>query len=107
MGIFFNYTIHGTSLGASNPLFSVDAGHLEFALQEQFDTPIVVGHFQGGGGDVTPTGTSSRTSYRAWKGSEFAVDTFYDLWDSIPHPTKVSRLKRLLARSRRVKKRFT
>ena len=77
----FNFGIHGTSLGASNPLFSVDApGHLEFAFQERFDHPIVVGHFQGGGGDVTPTGTSAHGHpYARMEGiSEFAVDTFYD-----------------------------
>ena len=87
LGIFFNFGIHGTSLGADNPLFSVDApGHLEFAFQERFDHPIVVGHFQGGGGDVTPTGTSAHGHpYARMEGiSEFAVDTFYDLWASIP-----------------------
>ena len=87
MGVFFNFGIHGTSLGSSNPLFSVDApGHLEFAFQERFDEPVVIGHFQGGGGDVTPTGTGDHGHpYARMEGiSEFAVDTFYELWDSIP-----------------------
>ncbi len=87
LGVFFNFGIHGTSLGASNPLFSVDApGHLEFAFQERFDQPIVVGHFQGGGGDVSPAGLGSHGHpYARMEGiSELAVDTFYDLWSSIP-----------------------
>ena len=87
LGIFFNFGIHGTSLGSSNPLFSVDApGHVEFAFQERFDQPVVVGHFQGGGGDVTPTGLGEHGHpYARMEGiSEFAVDTFYDLWSSIP-----------------------
>ncbi len=87
LGVFFNFGIHGTSLGSGNPLFSVDApGHLEFAFQERFDQPIVVGHFQGGGGDVSPAGTSEHGHpYARMEGiSEFAVDAFYDLWLSIP-----------------------
>ena len=87
MGIFFNFGIHGTSLGDDNPLISVDApGHLEFPLRERFDQPIVVSHFQGGGGDISPGGTNLHGhSYARMEGiGEFAVDSLYALWETIP-----------------------
>ena len=87
MGVFFNFGIHGTSLGASNPLFSVDApGHLEFAFQEYFDQPVVVGHFQGGAGDISPGGLGLHGHpYARMEGiSEFAATSLYELWSTTP-----------------------
>ena len=87
LGIFFNFGIHGTILGGDNPLISVDApGHLEYTLREQFDHPVVVSHFQGGGGDISPAGTGDHGhEYARMEGiGEFAVEAIYDLWESIP-----------------------
>ena len=87
MGIFFNFGIHGTSLGDENPLISVDApGHLEYTFRERFDQPVVVSHFQGGGGDISPAGTDSHGHmYARMEGiGGFAVDPLYALWEAIP-----------------------
>jgi neutral ceramidase len=48
---------HGTLNGEENPFASSDApGALERALQEQFDTKVVVMHMQSAGGDNSPSG---------------------------------------------------
>ena len=54
------FGMHGTVLGADNPLMSGDApGAIDRALEETFDpvdTPVVVMYLQGAGGDVSPAG---------------------------------------------------
>ncbi|MBM75693.1 MAG: hypothetical protein CMK59_09855 [Proteobacteria bacterium] len=90
IGMVFNFGIHGTSLGDENPLVSVDApGHIEQALQERFDTPIVVMHTQGAGGDVTPVDdTSQQHPYAEMEGlGEIAADLLYEAWSSTPTST--------------------
>ncbi len=52
------FGIHGTVTGADNLLASSDAiGAIELAIEESFDSPVVVMHMQGAGGDVSPAGT--------------------------------------------------
>ncbi len=52
------FGMHGTVLDADNPLASTDApGAVERALEESFDTPVVVIHLQGAAGDVSPAGS--------------------------------------------------
>jgi neutral ceramidase len=90
LGVFFNFGIHGTSLNDDNALISTDApGHIEVRFQEKFDSPIVVSHFQGGGGDISPAGDSMHGhEYARMEGiGEFAVDALYELWDSIETST--------------------
>ena len=68
VGMVFNFGIHGTSLGDENPLVSVDStGHIEQALEERFDTPIVVMHTQGAGG-MSPVGISQVHPYAKMEG---------------------------------------
>lgn len=51
------FGMHGTVLDADNPLHSTDApGAVERALEEQFDSQVVVIHLQGSGGDMSPAG---------------------------------------------------
>lgn len=51
------FGVHGTVLGAENPYASTDApGAVERAIEESFDSPVVVMHLQGAAGDVTPKG---------------------------------------------------
>lgn len=51
------FGMHGTVLGADNPLMSGDApGAIDRALEESFDTQVVVMYLQGAGGDVSPAG---------------------------------------------------
>jgi hypothetical protein len=48
---------HGTLNDEDNPFASADAsGAIEHALEEQFDSKVVVMHLQGAGADVSPSG---------------------------------------------------
>jgi hypothetical protein len=52
------FGMHGIVMDADNPLASTDApGAVERALEEAFDTEVVVMHAQGAGGDVSPGGS--------------------------------------------------
>jgi neutral ceramidase len=52
------FGMHGTILDADNALATTDApGAVERALEESFDTEVVVMHLQGAAGDVSPAGT--------------------------------------------------
>lgn len=52
------FGIHGTVLDADNPLATTDApGAVERAIEETFDTQVVVMHLQGAAGDVSPAGS--------------------------------------------------
>jgi neutral ceramidase len=84
LGVIFNFGIHGTTLGASNPMVSTDApGHTEYALAARFDTPVMVAHWQGSGGDATPRGTDDHFARLETIG-EYAADTIFDLWSETP-----------------------
>jgi len=51
------FGMHGTVLDADNPLMSGDApGAIDRALEETWDTPVVVMYLQGAAGDVSPAG---------------------------------------------------
>ena len=57
-------------------------------LREEFDQPFpIVSHFQGGGGDISPGGTSDHGhDFARMEGiGEFAVDALYDLWEINPN----------------------
>ena len=48
IGMWFNFGIHGTLLGDENPMLSGDVTtHIERALEDKFDNPIVINHVQG------------------------------------------------------------
>jgi neutral ceramidase len=84
MGVFFNFGMHGTSLGGDNAMVSGDAPlHVELALAEQFDTPIVISHWQGAGGDATPRGTDDGYARMETIGA-YAADAIHTLWEETP-----------------------
>ena len=52
------FGIHGTILGEDNLLNSTEgSGAIERAIEESFDSPVVVMHLQGAAGDVSPAGS--------------------------------------------------
>ncbi len=66
------FGMHGTILGADNVMASGDApGGLERVLEDQFDRPVVVMHYQGAGGDVSPAGLEGSSDC---DGREFCAD---------------------------------
>ncbi|MGE0792008.1 MAG: neutral/alkaline non-lysosomal ceramidase N-terminal domain-containing protein [Sandaracinaceae bacterium] len=54
------FGMHGTLHGEDNAIISTDApGGVERVFRESFDSPVVVMHLQGAGGDVSPAGSST------------------------------------------------
>jgi neutral ceramidase len=54
------FGMHGTLHDAINAIVSTDStGGLERVLEEEFDSPVLVMHLQGAGGDVSPAGQGS------------------------------------------------
>ncbi|MEL6343171.1 MAG: neutral/alkaline non-lysosomal ceramidase N-terminal domain-containing protein [Myxococcota bacterium] len=87
MGLFFNFGIHGIMLDADNPLVSVDStGHIEMAVEDAFDAPVVVAHWQGAGGDASPRGRGEHGHrFAKMEGlGELAVGPIIDLWTQTP-----------------------
>jgi len=87
MGLFFNFGIHGTLLDEHGPLISTDApGSLEVVVAEQFDAPVVVGHWQGSAGDASPAGSDQELA-RIESVGLYAADEIVALWEQTPTST--------------------
>lgn len=57
LALVHSFPIHGTVAGDGNPLFSVEAsGHIDLALEDRMDSPVLVMHLQGPAGDISPRG---------------------------------------------------
>lgn len=57
MALLHSFPIHGTIAGDGNPLISVEAsGHIDLALEDRLDSPVMVMHLQGPAGDISPRG---------------------------------------------------
>ncbi len=95
MGFWFAFGIHGTTLGGDNQLWSVEApGHVELAVQERFDSPIVVGHLQHGGGDASPRGADVGQDFARMESvGELAADAIVGLWERTPTSSAPIRLE--------------
>ncbi len=93
IGVLFNFGIHGTTLGADNPMISIEApGHVEQVFQERFDAPVVVALLQGAGGDASPSGSDGGYARLETVG-EYAADALESLWSSIPTASDAVRLE--------------
>jgi neutral ceramidase len=90
LAVFYDFGIHGTVLDGDNPLVSGDATNgVETVLAEAFDTPVVVAHLQGAGGDASPAGDEvDRPAYARLEAlGEAAVDGIMALWEATPTST--------------------
>jgi len=84
LGLFYNFPIHGTILGSANSMVSTDAtGHIEYALAEKFDSPVVVAHLQSSAGDASPRGQDQGYA-RLESLGELAADSIHELWSQTP-----------------------
>ena len=82
LGIFFSFGMHGTTLDSDSPMLSIEStGHVELAIQEQFDQPVVVAHWQGGAGDASPRGRDDGYARLETIGA-LAAPAILDLWAS-------------------------
>lgn len=87
LGLFHTFGMHGTLLDGDNPLISTDStGGVQRGVEEMFDQPVVVGHFQGGGGDASPAGTDDGFARTETLG-EYAAPLIYALWENTPTST--------------------
>jgi neutral ceramidase len=83
IAVLYGFGMHGTALDADNALISGDApGATEIAFQDEFEQPVVVGFFQGGGGDASPAGSDDGLA-RLENVGQRAAPRLYDLWSRI------------------------
>jgi neutral ceramidase len=90
LALFYDFGIHGTVLDGDNPLVSADAtGGIEWVVADAFDTPVVVAHLQGGGGDASPSGDNvDRHPYARLEAlGDYAVDAIIGLREATPTST--------------------
>jgi neutral ceramidase len=93
IGMMFAFGMHGTVAGESNQLWSVEApGHVEAAVEERFDRPVIVGYMQHGGGDASPRGVDHLFA-RMESIGDFAAGAILDLWQRTPTSNKPFRLE--------------
>lgn len=93
MGFFFSFGMHGTSLGGDNQMASTDStGGVEYVLEDRFDTPLVISHFQSSGGDASPRGQDHEYA-RLESLGELGADAIIELWESTPTSTDPIRLE--------------
>lgn len=95
LAVVTSFPIHGTVGGDDNSLISTDAsGHIELALEERFDRPVLVMHVQGPAGDASPQGrgglgrcddkTTLCTNFARMESlGELAAPRIFDLWKSV------------------------
>lgn len=84
LAMTMTFGIHGIAVGESSPMASIEAsGHIELAMQEQFDEPVVVMHLQGSGGDASPAGRGARFERLEDIGRN-AVEPIRALYEAVP-----------------------
>lgn len=84
IAMLVNFGMHGTLGGGDNPMWSRDSiGGLERSLEEQFDSPVVVMHIQGSGGDASAAGTDHGWA-RMESIGERAAPLLMAAWDATP-----------------------
>jgi hypothetical protein len=87
MAVLYGFGVHGTLGDADNTLLSTDApGHLDYGFQEQFDTTVVVAHFQNAVGDASPASEDDWFA-RDESVSERAGPMLYEAWEQVPVST--------------------
>lgn len=83
IGVLFGFGMHGTLGDYDNQMTMTDApGGVELGLQDRFDRPVVVAHFQGGLGDASPAGDDDLYA-KAESIGDRSADTLYAAWESI------------------------
>ena len=93
IAMIVNFGIHGTSLGADSSVVSTDApGHVESAIEDHFESDVVIMHLQGAGGDAAPVGGHS--DYAKLEGvGERAAGLILDAWAATPTSSSPIRLE--------------
>jgi len=81
LAVLFSFGIHGTVLDADNTMISVDStGHIEMALEDAFDSSVVVMHLQSATGDLSPAGMDDHYARLESLGAR-ATPSILALWE--------------------------
>ncbi len=87
MAVLYGFGMHGTLGDADNTLITGDAaGHIDYGFAEQFDTSVVVAHFQGSVGDASPASEDEWFARHESVG-ERAGPMLYEAWEQVPTST--------------------
>jgi len=87
LAILFGFGIHGTIMGEDNPLVSSESmGAMELKLENQFEDPLTLMHFQVDGGDMSPAGVQDDFA-RMESIGERAAPRILELWESVETST--------------------
>ena len=87
LAILFGFGIHGTIMGEENPLVSSESmGAMELKLENQFEHPLTLMHFQVDGGDMSPAGTQDDFA-RMESIGEKAAPRIVELWEMVETST--------------------
>ncbi len=84
LAMTMTFGMHGTSLDGDSPMISTDStGGLEAGIEEAFDSPVMVMHLQGSGGDASPAGRDNNYA-RLESIGDFARPLVMDIYDQVP-----------------------
>jgi len=101
----FDFGIHGTIMGGSNTLASIEApGHIGLLMQERYPGPVWM-FAQGAGGDASPSGRHSDFARMEWL-AEAASERILSLYESVEmsdDPIVLEPLQRYVTQDRSIK----
>lgn len=84
LAMMFTMPVHGTAVGSDSSLVSAEASAgIVAALEEEFDSEVIVMHLQSAAGDASPGGVD-RSFARVESLGEFARDPIMELWANTP-----------------------
>jgi neutral ceramidase len=87
LAILFGFGVHGTIMGEDNPLVSSEStGAIELKLENLFDEPLTLMHFQVDGGDMSPAGSQDDFA-RMEDIGERAAPRIRDFWEQVETTT--------------------
>jgi hypothetical protein len=84
LAMIYTFPIHGITLSEDQSLLSSDAsGGISDALEEEFDSEVVVMHLQSSGGDASPGGSDDEYA-RVESLGEYAREPIMAAWEATP-----------------------
>ncbi len=96
MAILFGFGIHGTIMGENNAMAtSESSGAIELKLENLFDEPLTLMHFQVNGGDMSPAGVQDDFA-RMESVGEHAAHRIKTFWEAVETSTDPIRLEGLV-----------
>ena len=96
MAILFGFGIHGTIMGENNAMASTESsGAIELKLENLFEDPLTLMHFQVNGGDMSASGVQDDFA-RMESVGEIAAERIKAFWETVETSTDPIRLEGLV-----------